>query len=126
MKIKKITIELMVDDMKKTIDFYQEILGFQVTVSVPEENPFFVIINHESIELMLYQRDQFGKEIPKFKKMSVGGSIALYLEVENIKSLFDCMKGKVKIIQTIHETDYGSTEFSFEDCNGYVLMLAGK
>ena len=126
MKITHITTELMVDDIQKTIDFYKDILGFKITISVPEENPFFVVINNGPVDLMLYQRDQFSEEIPKFKDILIGGSIALYMNVENIESLFEVLKEKVKIIQELHETNYGTKEFSFEDCNGYVLMIAQK
>lgn len=123
MKTKKITTELMVLDMDRTIDFYQNLLGFKVTVSVPEEKPFFAILKNDSVELMLYTKSEFKKEIPKFGKMDVGGSIALYIGVDDIKSIYKDLKNKVKIIQELHTTDYGTKEFSFEDINGYVLML---
>ena len=116
----------MVVDMQQSTDFYQKLLGFKVVVSVPDKNPFFVILKNGPVELMLYQQQEFVKEIPKFAKTPVGGSIALYLEVENIKPLFNQLKGKVNIIQQLHETLYGTREFSLEDVNGYVLMLAER
>lgn len=122
-KLENITTELMVDDMKKSIDFYKEILGFNIIVSVPKENPFFVILQNGPVELMLYVRKQFAEEIPKLKDMNMGGSIALYIGVKNIKSFYKDVKDEIVIIQPLHETDYGSTEFSCEDYNGYILMF---
>jgi len=118
-----ITTELMVDDMEKSIDFYKHTLGFKIILSEPKTNPFFVILQNGKVKLMLYQRKQFAEEIPSFEKLPVGGSIALYIGVEDIASFFDKIKRKVKIIQPLHKTDYGSTEFSCEDCNGYLLMF---
>lgn len=109
--------------MKESIDFYRDILGFNIIVSEPKENPFFVILQSGSVDLMLYQRNQFSEEIPKFKDMSVGGSIALYIGVEDIEEMYKNLKGKVKVIQELHTTDYGSVEFSCEDNSGYVLMF---
>lgn len=121
--MKNITTELMVDDMDKSLIFYTDILGFNLIVSEPNKNPFFVILQNGPVELMLYHRKQFSQEIPKFKDILVGGSIALYFGVDEIEKLYMRLKGKVKIIQELHTTDYGSTEFSFEDNSGYVLIF---
>lgn len=121
--VKNTTTELMVDDIEKSIDFYRNILGFEITVSAPEKNPFFVILQNGSVELMLYHRTQFSEEIPKFKDMAVGGTIALYIGVEEINSFYNSVQDKVKIIQPLHTTDYGSIEFSCEDNSGYILMF---
>ena len=121
--MKNITTELMVDNMAKSISFYRDILGFNITVSEPKENPFFVILQNGSVELMLYHRNQFSQEIPKFKDISVGGTIALYIGVEKVEELYQRIKEQVKIIQDLHTTDYGSVEFSCEDNSGYVLMF---
>ena len=126
MKIKNLTIELMVDDVHRSIEFYQKIFGFTTFVKVPDNNPFFVIMKNNSIQIMLYQRDKFVEEIPKFEKLKLGGSIVIYLEIAEVKNIFQEIKNHVKIIQKMHETDYGTSEFSFEDINGYVWMLSEK
>ena len=126
MKIKNLTLELMVDDVNRSIEFYQKILGFTTFVKVPDNNPFFVIMKNNSIQIMLYQRDKFVEEIPKFEKLKLGGSIVIYLEVVEVKKTFQEIKDNVKIIQKMHETNYGTLEFSFEDINSYVWMISEK
>ena len=123
MQITKLTPELMVDDMQKTLKFYKELLGFNVTVSVPDEDPFFVILANGDVNIMLYKREQFAEEIPAFKTQSMGGSVALYIGIDNIEEVYKNLSDKVDVIQPLHKTNYGTTEFSFEDCNGYILML---
>lgn len=122
-QIKNITTELMVDDIGESVDFYKNVLGFEITVCVPEKKPFFVILKNGPVELMLYHRNQFAEEIPKFKDMPVAGSIALYIGVAEVETLYESVKDTVKIIQDLHTTDYGSVEFSCEDNSGYVLMF---
>ncbi len=72
---------------------------------------------------MLYQSAAFGQEIPQFKAQQPNATIALYIQVDDIKRLYEQVKDRVKIVQPLHQTDYGSTEFSCLDPDGYVLMF---
>jgi uncharacterized glyoxalase superfamily protein PhnB len=121
--MKKAVLELMVDDMERSIQWYTDVLGFKKSMATPEINPVFVSLSNENVDIMLYSRQEFSKEIPKFKEINLGGSFVLYISVENIQSLYNSIKEKAKIIQELHKTDYGSEEFSLEDPNGYVLMF---
>lgn len=121
--MKTATLELMVDNMKETIEFYTQILGFEISTEVSESNPFFAIVKNGDIEIMFYSRKEFSNEIPKFKDMVIGGTFALYIGVEDIQKVYNSIKDKVTIIQQLHKTDYGSLEFSIEDINGYILMF---
>lgn len=126
MKYLSITTELLVEDMKKTLDFYTNILNFNVSLSMPQTDPFFAIINSSNVQIMLYTKDKFSEEIPKFRSIKMGASVALFIEVDNIDELYTRIKSKVEIIQEIHTTSYGTKEFSINDCNGYVLMFNQK
>jgi len=121
--MKRAVLEIMVDNMKESIHWYTEILGFKVNISSPETNPVFTSLSNGDVEIMLYKREEFSKEIPKFKDMKTGGSFVLYITVEDIQKLYDSVKNKVKIIQELYTTDYGSMEFALEDPNDYVLMF---
>ena len=124
MKVIKYNVELLVDDIIKTVSFYTDLLNFKITSSTPEENPFFVILSNGPLDLMLYSRKQFVKEIPKFKEMPLGGTFALYLGVKNIETIYKRVKNKAQVIQELYKTDYDTAEFSFEDCNGYVILVS--
>lgn len=124
MKIKQLIPELLIEDMQKTLKFYYEVLGFQSEIVFPEKNPIFAQISKDYVHIMLYNRNDFQREIPKLKRVKMGGSILLYFKVEKIKDFYKQIKDKVKIIQTIHETEYDSIEFTIEDCNGYLLAFS--
>lgn len=126
MEIKNLTNELMIDDMEKSIKFYQRILGFAPFVLVPEKDPFFAIMKKNSIQIMLYRRDKFAEEISKLKNIKLGGSVVFYLDIDDVEKFFKDVKDHVKIIKKMHDTDYGTREFSFEDFNGYIWMLSEK
>jgi uncharacterized glyoxalase superfamily protein PhnB len=121
----QITVELLIDTMDDSLDFYCEELGFAIDVQVPEEGtPFFATIKKDVVKIMLYARQQFSEEIPAFTTQKRGGTIALYISADKIEELFNQLSQKHPIIQPLHQTNYGSTEFSMTDPSGYVLMFA--
>jgi uncharacterized glyoxalase superfamily protein PhnB len=122
-----ITPELLVDNLPKTLDWYKSVLGFETIFISPESGvPTFARIKLGSAEIMLFTRSDFGKEIPAFSTAPMGGSFVLYLEVEDIKTIWSRVKDKTIVIQPLHQTTYGSEEFSIQDCNGYHLMFGER
>lgn len=119
--------ELLVDDLVTTIEWYRSILGFKSITTVPDStSPTFARLKKEKVELMFYHRSEFKREIPSFASARVGGSFVLYLEVEDIETTWDNVKDKAEVVQSLHQTDYGTQEFTILDCNGYHLMFGGK
>jgi lactoylglutathione lyase len=121
-----LTPELLVENIEQTINFYTKVLEFETVMTFPEEEPFFAIIKNSGVTIMLYERKPFGEEIPAFKNSPIGGTVALFIEVSDLDTSYEKIKDQVKIIQTPHETSYGTKEISFEDCNGYVIILNQK
>lgn len=122
-----LTPELLVEDIQKTLSWYQATLGFEVLFTSPESgDPNFSRIKKGSAEIMLYERKEFSKDVPSFASTQVGGSFVLYLEVDNIQEEWSKLKDKVTVIQPLHKTPYGSSEFTIQDCNGYHLMFGER
>jgi len=126
MKMLSLIPELLVEDVNKSVRFYEEILGFSKEIMFPEKEPIFVQMMKDNIRIMVYLRSDFEKEIPKLKKEKMGGSVLLYIKVDAIESFFHNLDSTVKIIQTLHKTDYGSLEFTMEDCNGYLIAFSER
>ncbi len=124
--LKKITPNMMVEDVNKTVDFYRNILCcFELIVSDPKKGQFdWAMIACEDNELMFQSRKSLGKSIPGFKDIKTGGSMVAYIEMEDVEELYNRIKDKVTVIKDLHKTHYGSTEFIIKDCNGYVLVFA--
>ena len=119
-----LTPELLVDDLAATISWYRDLLGFkEVTISPEQGTPVFARIKRGQAEIMLFRRSEFSQEIKAFQDIMVGGSFVLYITVEDIYSTWGTVKDKATVVQPLHSTDYGSTEFTIEDCNGYHLMF---
>jgi lactoylglutathione lyase len=123
--LKKLTPNIMVEDVNKTSKFYQKFLGFELLVTVPEEGQFaWAMLKRDAVEMMFQSRTSLSEEIPSLQQKEIGGSLTLYIEVEDVKELYERLKGNVTIVQDMHKTFYGAQEFAIQDCNGFILAFS--
>ena len=122
---KKLTPNIMVEDVNRTIEFYKNFLGFELLVSVPEEGQFaWAMLKRDAVEMMFQSRTSLGEEIPALQQKEIGGSLTFYIEVEDVKELYERLNGNVTIVQDMHKTFYGALEFAIQDCNGFILAFS--
>jgi len=125
MVLKKLTPNLMVEDVNETVTFYQDVLGFALLASVSEEGQFnWAMMQHDAVEIMFLSRASLTKDVPLFKDKAFGGSLTLYIDVEDIKGRYGQVQNRVTILHEMTTTFYGMREFTIQDCNGYVLTFA--
>ncbi|WP_223818064.1 VOC family protein [Mucilaginibacter rubeus] len=115
---------IFVNDINQTISFY-ELLGFKVTMSVPETGTDLVwaMMTNGSVIMMFQTYDSLGEDLPDIQRTD-GGSLLLYINLKNIRAFFEEIKEKVTVLKGLETTFYGATEFSIKDNNGYVLTFA--
>lgn len=53
-----------------------------------------------------------------------GGSLLLYIKVKSIRQFYEDIKDKVTILQGLETTFYGTTEFSIQNNNNFMLTFA--
>ncbi len=121
--MESLTPNIFVQNMNQTIAFYN-LLGFRVTMSMPEKGEFdWAMMTNGNVTMMFQTFASLGKELPEIKRTN-GGSLLLYVNVKKIRSLFEQIKDKVPVIKGLEKTFYGATEFSIKDCNEYILTFA--
>lgn len=124
--MKKLTPNLMVDNVNTTVEFYMKNLGFELVVTVPETGQFnWVMMKSGNIEIMFQAAASLGSDLPDMKGRKVGGTFLLYIDVQDIKKLRSSLKSDVSIIKDLQKTFYGTEEFTIRDINGYYLTFAG-
>jgi uncharacterized glyoxalase superfamily protein PhnB len=126
MEMKQLVPDLMVDDVAKTITFYQDVLGFKTVATAPENAPVlcWALIKNGGVHFMLQSRSSFVQELPSLNAPKAGGTLIFYITVPDVQGWYASIKGKAKIVTDLRETTYGTKEFALEDCNGYVLVIA--
>jgi uncharacterized glyoxalase superfamily protein PhnB len=115
---------IFVTDMKATVAFYK-ILGFSVTMSVPEtgDDLVWAMMTNGSVTLMFQTFESLANDLPEISRTD-GGSLLLYINLKNIRGFFEEIQDKVTVLKGLETTFYGATEFSIKDNNGYVLTFA--
>jgi lactoylglutathione lyase len=123
MQLQKITPALVVEDIKATIRFYEEMLGFELVLTVPSsENIDWALMKCGDVEIMFHAK--VGHAVKKNHDRD--GSLTFHLEGEGVRELYESVKNKARIIRHLYPTFYGMIEFSMLDCNGCMLVFSEK
>ncbi|MBM3700013.1 MAG: bleomycin resistance family protein [Actinobacteria bacterium] len=124
--LKKLTPNLIVDDVNKTIEFYQSTLGcFELVLTDPKKGQFdWALMRCEDVELMFQSKKSLKDKIPAFPETESGGSVIIYIEVDSIEPLYNWIKDRVKVVSELSDTQYRMREFLIEDCNGFIIAFA--
>jgi len=125
--ISKLTPNLVVADVERSLAFYRDVLGFEVQVTVPEASPFvFAAVTCGNVEVFLNARDAAVAEYPAFTDRPVGGTLTLFMEVTGVEAAHEALRTKVQIVMPLEKKWYGSTEFAFLDPDGYIITFAER
>ncbi len=118
MPFRKLTPNLMVHDVNTSLRFYEQVVGVQRRLTVPEREPYvFVSLVAGDVEIFLNQDQSEAK--PK------AGGMSLYLELEGLDQLLDRVQQHgVKIEIPLNETFNGMREFAVLDPDGYMIIFA--
>jgi catechol 2,3-dioxygenase-like lactoylglutathione lyase family enzyme len=90
---KKLTPNLIVTDVERSLAFYTNVLGFTRGVAVPEQAPFvFGSVVSGGVEIFFNEKQAATKEFPVLAAQPIGASATMYLEVES-GTIGDCTSG---------------------------------
>ena len=125
--LKKLTPNLMVNNVNRSIAFYQEVLGFERLMTVPEEGEFdWALLKCGEVEIMLQSRGSLTQEIPALAGQARGGALTLYIDVVDVEGLYEKIRDRVTLVQALHGTFYGTREFAIQDEDGFILAFAER
>lgn len=138
-KFKKLTPDLMVPDVAKTVRFYTEKLGFKLNMLVPEKEQTMetdfaegkkylcAMVSRDEVFVMFIQKDMHANDIPILQGVPISASAIFYCDVDNVGELYGSFKkNEVEILKNLSTTWYGMKEFYIRDCNGYILGFAER
>ena len=115
MELQALTPMLWVDDVKTTIDYYVNTLGFICGNYMPEWG--WAIASRDKVKIMFAKpTEHISYDKPQFT-----GSFYLY--TDNVDAWWKELKNKADIFYPIADFDYGMREFAIKDCNGYILQF---
>jgi len=135
MTFKKLTPNLMVEDVAQSVIFYRDLLGFEMCMAMRDKTPVetlpaegdkpldWAMVQRDDVAFMFHQRENLVAEMPALDGCDVGASMTVYLELDGVDALYETLRDKVDIVQAPQTTFYGRRELYLRDCNGYILAL---
>jgi lactoylglutathione lyase len=126
-RFQKLTPNLLVASVERSLAFYSDTLGFERGMTVPDAAPFvFASVTSGSVEVFFNDAAAAVKEYPAFAGKPIGATGTFYIETDGVDALHDRLKSTVKIVMPIVTQFYGTREFAIEDPDGYVITFAER
>jgi len=119
---------LAVRDMKKSMDFYRDVLGFKLGLVFPDaENPQtaeYADVSKDGMVLMFIPARNAG--IGSEEKLGAG--VNFYMEIDGkVDDYYAEVKHKgAKIVAEIRDEPFGIRDFTAEDVDGYQLTFVNR
>lgn len=125
---KKTTLErihpfFIVDDLAASIDFYNQKLGFETDLLIPEDDPFFAIVSRDNVRILLKHIAEDIHPVPNHTRHEWARWDAFIL-VSDPDALFAEYQSRgLAFHERLADTDDGLRAFELKDHDGYVLCF---
>lgn len=104
-------------DMRGTIQFYTEVLGFRLHSSWPQDDPCWCDLARDAVSIMFYTQDPHDTG-----PLALTGR--LYFRTDDVMSIYDAVKLHTNVFEGPEVHFYGMKEIAIRDNNGYTLVFA--
>ena len=126
-QIQKLTPNLLVVDVARSVAYYTEVLGFTRAMTVPEEAPFvFAAVTAGGVEIFFNDAAHAVKEYPPLADRAIGLSGTMFIEVKGLDEFYAQLQGRVSIVIPLATQWYGMKEFAIADPDGYLITFAER
>jgi catechol 2,3-dioxygenase-like lactoylglutathione lyase family enzyme len=115
MKITELKPMMSTEDLRGTIDFYTNILGFRCDNF--NEDWGWATLSIDDISVMFARPNE---HVPYDK---IGFTGTFYFTTDDIDAVWAKLKDRTKICYDIEDFEYGMREFAIYDNNGYTLQF---
>jgi glyoxylase I family protein len=128
MKLTGLTPNIVTANIDRSVAFYRDVLGFSVTITVPDAGPFvFVALQRDAVTVFLNDAEAAKKEAPADTSLVVGHSgVAMYVDVDQIAALWEQVRDTARVVMPLKQQWYGAMEFSVTDPDGYLITFAER
>jgi uncharacterized glyoxalase superfamily protein PhnB len=122
----RVTPNVLVADMARSIAFYRDVLGFALDMKVPDEAPYiFVSMKRGDVEVFLNDATSAVRDFPLLAGRPLGGTNTMYVKLNGgIDAYFEQVKDRATIVLPLTRQPYGMIEFALTDPDGYVVFFA--
>ncbi len=130
--MKKVTPLITVDEIERCLPFWTDLLGFDLTVTVPHEDAIgFAMLNKGAVELMYQSRASIDADLgasgapPGLAGEMSQSTMTLFIEVDALDAVIEAI-GETEVIVPRRQTFYGMDEIFVRAPCGTVIGFAAK
>ena len=124
-KFKSLTPILIVQSVDRAVDFYRDVLGFDVVNRMPQSGRAdWALLRLDDVEIMLEDEIAVAQDLSEYDVGRIGASVIFYIEVSDVRGLHSRLRERIKLTRDLHATPYGANEFTMRDLNGYYLTFS--
>ena len=124
-QLNKLTPNLVVSNVARSMAFYRDRLGFSVASTVPDAEPYvFAILRSGPVEVFLNAPESATDEYTSMKGRPLGGTFTMFIEVTGIERMYEELQAQIPIVAPLETKWYGVAEFVVADPDGYLITFA--
>ena len=113
----------IVKDLAASIDFYNQKLGFETDLLIPEDDPFFAIVSRDNVRILLKHIAEDIHPVPNHTRHEWARWDA-FIWVSEPDALFAEFQSRgLEFHEPLSDTDDGLRAFELKDYDGYVLCF---
>lgn len=105
---------LPVTDLRRTLAFYAEVLGFSIDLVWPSDRPTFAILQRDTTRVSFFEPNEH---------QGAPGYAELYVEVTEASELYALIHDRVAIEWGPEVYSYGRREFAARDPDRYLVIF---
>lgn len=108
---------LHIADFARSVNFYRDVVGFEVLALFPPDNPTFALMAKDGVGLQIGGPDAA-------KADGAPATVTLFFDVADATGVFEQLKSKVKIEWGPEVYFYHRREFAFHDPDGHLIIVS--
>lgn len=122
-KLNSISPFFIVANLKTSVSFYVDKLGFEVRYIGPDDTPFFAIVGRDQISIMLKEIAVDVKPAPNHTRHQWARWDAYIFTTAPDRLFEEYRSHDIKFRQPLQDDDDGLRGFEIADADGYVLFF---
>ena len=122
--LKEIAPFFIVKNLTVSIDFYNQKLGFETDLLIPEDDPFFGIVSRDNVRILLKHIAEDIHPVPNHTRHEWARWDAFIWVSPDPDALFAEYQSRgLEFHEPLADTDDGLRAFELKDHDGYVLCF---